>query len=314
MLAKLAAVGLVVVVVVFVLGRTFLATSLDREELGQYAYSTLHLPDGISVNYRIQGRADGVPLLLIHGGGDSLDTWQMWADRLKGDYKIITVDLPGHGLTDPDPERAYGRWLFARFTRDFADALGLERFVIGGNSYGGETALRFVIDNPGQASAMILVSSGGYKGEAPEAEAELLDIVDSPIRHLLPYITTRDALRESLTGYILPDAITPELVERVYVLSRYEKNRQTFYDMVAYAAKTYKDIEGLERIDIPVLLLWGEHDTVTPPEMARRFSQELASSTLIIYPNAGHVAMLENPDESAEDVRRFLRENGIGPD
>ena len=186
MLAKLAAVGLALVLIAFLLGRLLLVTSLDRDELAQYAYSTLQLPDGMSVNYRIQGRADGVPLLLIHGGGDSLDTWQMWADRLKGDYKIITVDLPGHGLTDPDPERAYGRWLFARFTRDFADALGLDSFVIGGNSYGGETALRFVIDNPGRASAMILVSSGGYKGETPDTEAELLGIVDSPICGLRP--------------------------------------------------------------------------------------------------------------------------------
>ena len=297
-----------------VLGHLFLATDLNRDELDQYAYSTLTLPDGMSVNYRVQGRSDGFPLLLIHGGGDSLDTWQPWADRLKDDYKVITVDLPGHGLTDPDPDKAYGRWLFARFVRDFADALGLEKFVIGGSSYGGETGLRFVIDNPGRALAMLLVSPGGYKGEMPDSEAELLELVDSPVRHLLPYITTRSALRDSLAEYFLPTALTPELVERMYQLSRYEKNRQTFYDMVAYAAETYRDIEGLEQIDIPVLLLWGVHDRVTPLAMGRRFDREIANSTLIVYQNAGHVAMVENPDESAEDARRFLKRNGIRSD
>lgn len=301
----------IVIVVLLLVARLFLTTGLTKDDLSQFAYSTLTLPNGTSVNYRVQGNSDGVPLLLIHGGGDSLDTWQPWAERLT-DYKTISVDLPGHGLTDPDPDKAYGRWMFAQFVRDFADALELQRFVIGGNSYGGETALRFVIDNPGRATAMVLVSSGGYLGEAPETEAEMLEMVNSPLRSLMPYLTSREAIRDSLDEYLLPAAITPELVDRMYWLSRYEKNRSTFYDMIAYAAETYRDIEGLDEIDIPVLLLWGKHDKVTPPDMGRRFDQEISNSKLIIYENAGHVAMVENPDESAQDVRQFLLENGIG--
>ncbi len=302
----------VVFILLALLARQMLTTSLSKEALSQYAYSTLTLPDGMQVNYRIQGNEDGVNLLLIHGGGDSLDTWQPWADILGEHYRIVTVDLPGHGLTDPDPEKAYGRWLFARFIADFVDALELDQFVIGGNSYGGETALRYVIDNPGRAIAMLLVSSGGYLGEVPESEAEMMATLDSPLRPLFPYLMTREALADSLKEYYLESALTQEIVDRTFDLGRYEKNRYTFYEMVEFQAETYRDIEGVEKIDIPVLLLWGRHDRVCPPWMAERFNQEIADSELIIYENAGHIAMAENTEESARDAHEFLLSRGIG--
>lgn len=90
---------------------------------------------GARVHYRDRGA--GRAIILLHGSNASLFTWEGWVDALAATHRVVTLDLPGHGLTGPDPKGRYSAAEMADLVNDFATALGLDHFVIGGNSMEG---------------------------------------------------------------------------------------------------------------------------------------------------------------------------------
>jgi pimeloyl-ACP methyl ester carboxylesterase len=119
--------------------------------------------DGMQVHLRDVGpRDDPLPIILLHGTGASLHTWQGWVDELSAARRVITVDLPGYGLTGPEPSGDYSNPRYVRFVTALADALGVARFVLGGNSMGGEIAWETAVAHPARVVKLVLVDAGGY--------------------------------------------------------------------------------------------------------------------------------------------------------
>jgi hypothetical protein len=85
---------------------------------------------GMPMHYRDEGT--GLPLVLLHGTGASLHTWEAWASALRGDFRIIRMDFPGFGLTGPNPSGDYASTAYVDFIESFASRLGLSRFDLGG--------------------------------------------------------------------------------------------------------------------------------------------------------------------------------------
>src|SRR5215510_3462556 len=119
------------------------------------------LPDGTRAHVRDRGPRDALALVLIHGSNASLYTWEPWVKRLSDKFRIITVDLPGHGLTGAVSNRDYTQEGMVKFINEVADVLGLHRFAIGGNSMGGRAAVLFTIKHPERITHLVLVDSGG---------------------------------------------------------------------------------------------------------------------------------------------------------
>ncbi|MDP1625567.1 MAG: alpha/beta fold hydrolase [Parvibaculum sp.] len=138
---------------------------VPREELiGKYAGGAsqfVTLPSGASAHFRDEGNRDGPALVLVHGSNASLHTWEPWVAELGGTYRIISMDLPGHGLTGRVPGDDYSREGMAAFVHELADALGVTRFAIGGNSMGGGVSALYAMEHPERVSALILVDSAG---------------------------------------------------------------------------------------------------------------------------------------------------------
>ncbi|WP_037313559.1 alpha/beta fold hydrolase [Ruegeria halocynthiae] len=288
-------------------------TSLSREDLALYDYDTLVLPDGMNVNYRVQGNPQGQTLLMVHGGGGSIDDWNVWLPTLEPDYYIVSIDLPGHGLTDPLPDDDYGPKRFAVFIKDVVAALDLQDFVIVGHSFGGDSVVRYVLDNPDTPVAMVLVSSGGFMprdDQISDTEKELLEWAANPVvQKLLPFLQDRASVKEGMESYFHDASVNTEAyTDKVYNLLRYEKNRGVLVKLLVHSIAGYTDVSGLDRIGIPTLILWGDKDTIALPEFAYRFESELPNATLRMYPGVGHMLMMENPDESVNDLRAFLSE------
>ena len=165
--------------------------------------------DGLLVHYRDQGpSSDPLPIVLIHGTSASLHTWEGWAAALRGQRRVIRFDLPGFGLTGPFTggfaEGDYRGDTYARFVLELLAQRGVQRFVIGGNSLGGEVAWRVASLAPQQVDRLILVDASGYNFQPQDLPLGFR--VASP--KIQEAVSVGDAVRFTLRGVLPNLAVT----------------------------------------------------------------------------------------------------------
>src|SRR5437588_569570 len=180
---------------------------------------------GLQVHYRDEG--EGPPLVLLHGTGSSLQTWDAWADALRGRFRVIRMDLPGFGLTGPSRGGDYRIAAYVEFLDAFRKRLGLEAFALAGNSLGGQIAWSYAVAHPAQVQALVLVDPSGYPIDRP---ALLFRIACVPglswlMTRLDPGPITEKTVRDA---YGDPGKVTPALIQRYRDLALREGNREAF--------------------------------------------------------------------------------------
>ncbi|MGB8602601.1 MAG: alpha/beta hydrolase, partial [Rhizomicrobium sp.] len=129
----------------------------------------IDLADGVRLHYRDEGRKSAPLLLLVHGGGDNLWTWDGWVKKLGKDYHIIRIDLPGHGLTRAPEDYVFGGDVISQLV----EKLHLQHFVIGGSSLGGLASWNYAVAHPEHVRGLILVDSAGLPDTAKTGKAPL---------------------------------------------------------------------------------------------------------------------------------------------
>ena len=283
--------------------------SLPEETLvSRYANDRSKFIDvgGVRAHVRDQGNPDGIPLVLIHGSNGSLYEWEGWARELGAQARLISVDLPGHGLTGAWPRDEYTVDAYADFIEVLVDALNLDRFVLAGHSLGGAVAWTFAATRPDRVSQLILVDSAGYPrdgGEAPWPTrlARLPVVGDIGI-----YFKPESVVRRSLVDlYADPAMATPERVGRTAELQRFPGNREA----TLQRARTQEPLDPtpLRRLAVPTLILWGGQDRWVPPADAFRFQDDIKGAKLEIFEKLGHSPMEEDSRTTAAAVASFLK-------
>jgi pimeloyl-ACP methyl ester carboxylesterase len=265
------------------------------------------LPDGARAHVRDRGPRDGQVLVLIHGSNASLFTWEPWAKRLDDTFRVITVDMPGHGLTGAVPNRDYSQEGMVKFVGEVADALGLQRFALGGNSMGGRVAAIFAELHPDRVTHLVLVDAGGLPSKQVGPITLVVRLARTPIvnRVLLLHITPRSLVVDGINDAILrKDIITDGMIDRYWDFVRMEGTRDATITRFNTRDKAIKDHIG--DIKTPTLILWGEEDRVIPVDAGHEFHAAIPGSKLIVYPKTGHIPQEEVADTSAADVRAFL--------
>jgi pimeloyl-ACP methyl ester carboxylesterase len=265
---------------------------------------------GLQVHVRDEGPRDAPVLMLIHGSNASLQTWEPWVKRLSDSFRIISLDLPGHGLTGASPTRDYSPAGFVRVVGEVAAAKGLTRFAIGGNSMGGGVAWRYAAAHPEQITGLILVDAAGAPSKTKSDPPLAFKLARMPyVRDVAIKFLPRSLIEKSLHQTLAVDeVITPEMIDRYWELQRYPGNRDATVDRFSagYKPATTADLKG---ITMPVLILWGADDKLIPVDAAAWFSQAVPDARVTIYQGVGHAPMEEAPDRTAADVRAFL--NGL---
>jgi pimeloyl-ACP methyl ester carboxylesterase len=264
--------------------------------------------DGMDVHYRDEGDpADTIPIVLIHGTGASLHTFDAWADSLKTSYRVIRMDLPAFGLTGPFTDRNYSMTNYTAFMKDFLTALGIKQCVLAGNSLGGQIAWNLTLEQPDIVKKLILIDAAGYpkKSKSVPIAFKLAEI--PVLSKLLTFITPQFLVRASLENvYFDKSKVTDSMVERYFELTLREGNRQAFVDRFKMPenANANKNINNIHQ---PTLILWGANDLLIPVENAYKFQKALPNDTLVILNNLGHTPMEESPEESLKAVFSFLK-------
>ncbi len=268
------------------------------------------------VHYRIRGRDDAPVLLLLHGSNASLFTWEPWSKRLSDEYRVVSVDLPAHGLTGATPNHDYSNAGMANFVLAFADRIGLKTFALAGNSMGGGVAARFAEDHPDRVTALILVDAGGMPSKAGDQVPLGFRLLRQGwLRPILSHLDPKPLVREGLNDAIVRKSVlTDDMVNLYSDMALLEGSRAATAERFGqYASGDANHIKNhIGALKMPVLILWGEEDHLIPVATAGVWRDAIPGSKLLIYAGSGHIPMEEFDFQSASDVRDFLQSHGIG--
>lgn len=271
------------------------------------------LPDGAIAHVRDQGNKTGPVLVLVHGSNSSLHTWEPWVAILGAKYRIVTMDMPGHGLTGAVPSDDYSRTGMVAFVHEVTQKLGLTHYAIGGNSMGGGVAAQYTETYPGEVSALILVDASGIPRKHKPGEKIPLGfrLARMPVLNkILLYVTPRSIIDEGLHKVFVDQSkVTEEMVTRYYDLTLYDGNRRATGIRFRLPPNDEDVARKLWTIKAPTLILWGDKDGLIPVEYAGEFAKRIPGSKVVIYPNVGHIPMEEIAGTSAADVQGFLEMN-----
>ena len=264
--------------------------------------------EGMEVHYRDEGnKTDSLPLILIHGTGSSLQTFDAWAVLLKKERRVIRMDIPGFGLTGPFPDRQYSIDHYVDFIYNFLSALGVKRCIIGGNSLGGQIAWNLTVQFPSLVQKLILIDAAGYPIQSQSVPIGFKMARMPVLKNILTFITPRFMVKSSVKNvYADKSKVTDVLVDRYFDLALRKGNRQALVDRLKLAGDL-NPIQLIKNIQQPTLILWGEKDLLIPLKYAYNFNNDLPNDTLIILKNVGHVPMEESPQESIMPLLAFLK-------
>lgn len=248
----------------------------------------------LTLNYDSTG--SGTPLVLTHGLGDSLYFWDGVAPQLAAHHHLLRWDVRGFGGSDKPP----GPYSAARFAADLAallDALAIDRVHLGGISMGGVIAQRFALDHPRRVRSLILCSTSSEIGAAGTANWQRLA---DAIEQRGFGSGARDASRSFSPAFT---AAHPEVVAAAGAQTA--SNEPLAYAAAARAMSEYHWTAELAQVRVPVLILQGLADQLTPPGGSVKMQRALPAARLLMFPETGHNLPLEHPERFAAAVLGF---------
>lgn len=258
--------------------------------------------DGVTARVRSEGPADAPVIVMVHGFSYSLESWDGWAADLSSDHRVIRMDLPGHGLTGPDPQQRYSVPQTVEFLGALLDELGLDHVTLAGNSLGGLVSWRLAAERPDLVSRLVLVAPGAYS---------INGVTDQPVAVPMGvsfYLTSApEAMIAAASAGLYGDAsrMDPALPGRVHGLMQTPGVGQALVERLEVF--TLPDpVADLARVQAPALVLWGGRDVIIPVAQAARIAGHLPQAELIVYEDLGHILHEEDPARTLADVRAFL--------
>ncbi len=280
---------------------------LTRWELeAKYATapSQFVLIDGLRVHFRDTGKRSSQAVVLLHGFGSSLQTWDDWAPELEKDFRVVRLDLAGFGLTGASLDHDYTDQADVQRLVNFLDKLGVQRLILVGHSMGGRIAWNFASAFPNRVQKLILLAPDGFPSPGQALGARPYDA--GPVAHLIKYFMPKFLVKKSLEpAFFEPNKIKEELLDRYYDLLRAPTVRQAILERMEQTINS-DPVPKLIKITAPTLLLWGEGDKMIPSSNSSDYKKSIPNSEVIILPNASHLLQEENSQTSLAYVLKFI--------
>jgi len=262
---------------------------------------------GMNVHLRDEGpRDDPQPIVLLHGTSASLHTWDGWTDALKGQRRVIRMDLPGFGLTGPMPDGNYRLTQYVAFVVALMDQLGVQQAVVAGNSFGGNLAWKLAVDHPARVSKLVLVDAAGYPYDATSVPIGFKIAQIPALRPLMQNMLPRSMIESSVRNvYGDPAKVTPELIDRYHELTLRAGNRAALGERFRQSPGG-EFVGEIPKVSQPTLIIWGGQDKLIPPDNADRFQRDISGSRVAMFDALGHVPHEEDPVATVAAVQAFL--------
>ncbi len=334
-------VALVLVVGFLALRRGDIPLETLKQKYAVPASQYMTMPDGVVVHYRDQGpdkTGAGLPqdeasdcqgftlqacvdkqrapariptLVMIHGFSASTRDWDDWIKILKPNYRIISIDLPGHGLTSAPARYKASIDGYADLVDAVTARLGVRKFVLIGNSMGGGTAWTFALRHPDRLDGLVLVDSAGWErltGADSGKGPIIFKVMASPIGlWILRQVDVKPLIGQGLkSAFVDEKRVTPDLIDRYSDFARAPGHRDILMT-IRSAPRTPVTAASFAAIKVPTLILHGREDHLVPFAQGQAFARVIPGSTLIAYDGVGHVPMEQIPAKSAADLDGWLK-------
>jgi len=259
--------------------------------------------DGVPIHYRELGDAEQT-VVLVHGFGASLDTWRGVHEVLARHFRVIAVDLPGFGWSGR-PDGDYGPEAEAAIVWRALDKLGVVATAVVGHSWGSSVVLAMALAQPERITRVALYSAYVYEAQVPSFfRWARLGVIGEALFGAFYQERVEDRVA---LAYHDDRYVTQARVE--HVEEELAREGGTAAALAAARGQRYAALEQRwSEIQEPVLLLWGDDDQVTPLKYARRLARELPRARLEVYPDCGHIPMVEARVPTTRDLLAFLRE------
>lgn len=261
---------------------------------------------GAEIHYTDEGQ--GIPVLMIHGFGGSFINWNKLRDRMKDNYRILRIDLPGFGLSDlPQLDGAQTDLVqqYQDFMTFFIDTLHVDSLYVIGNSMGGMMAWGTAADHPDKVKKLVLIASAGYDLEKVSREvARFMKIpfMENFFARGLPLSQSQGAANKVFFNH---QKINLQTVKNNNMMWNRQGN---IHAMCAVASSThYPDTAVIAKVQCPTLVLWGKQDRIVPAAHATRFERDIKCSQPVMLDSCGHCPMIELPDTTAAIIKNFFQ-------
>jgi pimeloyl-ACP methyl ester carboxylesterase len=263
--------------------------------------------DGMQVHIRDTGpRNDPVPLVLLHGMASSLHTYEGWQTALQGERRVISVDLPGFGLTGPSPQGDYRIDAYTRFVLRLLDTLGVKQVVLAGNALGGEIAWQTAVLAPDRVRKLVLIDSDGYQPSVLSMPIAFQIASMRGLRWVSERILPKAMVAASVRNVFGdPNKVTQDKIDRYFELNLRVGNRRALFQRMDQA-QFGGNSTLIRRVSQPTLVIWGERDGMISPEHGTLFCQDIQRCRLVTYPTLGHLPQEEDPEGTLPDLVSFL--------
>lgn len=266
--------------------------------------------------YEINGA--GRWLGLLHGAWASHEWWRWQVPTLSQNYRVLTLDVRGHGQSSPLQE-AYSVRGFVRDLDTLFQKVGAEETALVGWSMGGLIAMQYCLDYPSRVKALILIATRGHRN--PQMKLRIwLQYLQAYLTLLMELASPRQFDRmahqfPAEAGWVekeVKNMLSPTAPKEVFdwVIADLVKNPRTNYFGVAKSLWDWEAGEALRKINVPTLILVGEKDDRTPPRFSQLLHAQIPNSKLVVAEKAGHCVALERPEIVNTEILKFLREIG----
>ena len=315
-------IGFFIIAYLFVLVYSGIYLDIPRKELeSKYATGSskfLNLPDGARIHFRDEGKAESPVIVLLHGFNGSLFNFERLVPLLVNDFRLISIDLPGFGLTGAIPSANYTTESFMDTVTSLTNQLGIEKFLIAGNSMGGGVAWRYTLEHPAKVEGLILLASSGVgskedvkKFEERENNPPIVwKLMNSTLfKKFLNYYTPKffatEGLKRSVYDQKFADA---DHANQFHDLVLLQGSRNAILSMTMGGRRQMYGPESLSKITSPTLVIHGEEDNIIGFERSSVFKENIDNAEIKIYPEIGHLPMYEDPVRTANDIIKFFQD------
>jgi len=239
-------------------------------------------------NFEFVEEGEGPVLLLLHGLFGALSNWKDVLNNYSKNYKVVIPLMPIYEM----PLRESNVGGLSDFIQRFIEFKGYEQVNLLGNSLGGHVALVYALEHPEKVSSMVLTGSSG--------------LYENTMGGSFPRRNSYDFIKSKVEyTFYEPDVASKELVDEVYNIVN---DRQKSIRIISMAKSSIRHNlkQEIKKIDVPVCLIWGNNDSITPPHVADEFYRLMPHSEVHYIDKCGHAPMMEKPEDFNQTLEAFL--------